>query len=210
MREGEKRTSTTAWARVRRRGREYGGEGRYWRRQVVVGMVEVAPVRMVLRWMEIGLGFSESREGRGRSSWLWLEDGTQNDDARVERWRAEANQFRKGIVEFFRFSLMLLLFLFFPNSISLFLLRLLIDSWIIDEGLPSVSVSVIDVVFFMVFERKLCLCLSCSWFWVLKKNNFAVFIAVFAVVFRVSFEKSLTVMCIPPLTSLLLLLWRKD
>jgi hypothetical protein len=52
---------------------------------VVVGMVEVAPVRMVLRWMEIGLGFSESREGRGRSSWSWLEDGTQNDDARVER-----------------------------------------------------------------------------------------------------------------------------
>ena len=48
---------------------------------MVVGMVEVAPVRRVLRWMEIRLGFSASREGRGRLSWSWLEDGTQNDDA---------------------------------------------------------------------------------------------------------------------------------
>lgn len=41
--------------------------------------MEGAPVRMVLRWMEIGLGFSESREGRGRSSWSWLEDEEESE-----------------------------------------------------------------------------------------------------------------------------------
>lgn len=78
--------------------------------------------------------------------WSWLEDGTQNDDARVERWRAEANQFASLLCfcYFFSFPTLSLFFSFDywliressmkDFRVSPFLLLLLCSLWFLKEN----------------------------------------------------------------------------
>lgn len=82
--------------------------GRIRRRRWLVGDARVCDGgRRNERWWSGRMDLIGSEEGWYRwvvvvgGEWSWLEDGTQNDDARFEKWRTEANQFRKGIVEFF-------------------------------------------------------------------------------------------------------------